>query len=877
MGVTGLWSVVDGVGHPINLETLNNQVIAIDLSLWVNQAIKGFRHRNGQPNQTGVCLRRYVSSTQAQHNREESRTVFVFDGMCPQLKRNTIAKRAEQRVKAVDKSRESSVKVLHKYLSSQLSSSAAKQLLSSESLPSLESSLYPMPDNSDFKICEELNELNESDKNGSDGDSESEDDSNRPVAHSYRNIQNLDLIDVNSEEIKSLPLDIRYEVLTELKAKYKGYRNQELMPTESNDFSKYQMQKLLKKRKLQSKIEQTISELNGQHSEEVIEKFDKKDFYFESQSTAGRLMSDENTRFVFIKKSQTTSSLMSTEGKNLETKMTAITAQIPSTSKSSVTDILHDINSGHSDDKELDVNPINNANNFITNEYDFNSDIPFNELHETIEISDESDVESDQQLNVNNCNKNEIKSKSCEIQPPIDSNLFTKIKTVIEVSSDSDNDFVEVYPPSDNSLCQSLDSSLKETETLELNQKSSQLIEEDDSFDSFNGSDDICIDFNTQTMSLPEKNQFSVETEKTPNQSEPSSSQSMPSDSISREELMESIRDVNKQNRMANKTTDTMMSDCQELLKLFGIPFIVSPTEAEAQCAALEMLGLTDGTITDDSDVLLFGAQTVYKNFFTSSKFVELFKSVDIESRYGLSRSSMICIALLCGSDYTDGVDGVGAVTAAEILSEFPGNGLKPLVDFKDWLTSKQKCKDKRPENSIRAKFLKIRLNDSFPNRVIFDAYMSPTVDNSKEKFLWSMPQLEELRRYASLRFGWSSTKTDSILLPVLKKVNEKQSQMTIDNYFKVQVQPKDTAILSKRLNTAINKLRGKESESTANPLVPNKTNSLSQKVKNQRTKRKVNVNKSKPIARGKKVLKSTARHQTPQEVNLSESSTDSE
>ncbi|CAG2117258.1 unnamed protein product, partial [Medioppia subpectinata] len=806
MGVTGLWSVVDGVGHPINLETLNNKVIAIDLSLWVNQAIKGFRHRNGQPVDNAHVLGLFHRVCKLLFYR--IKPVFVFDGMCPQLKRNTIAKRAEQRVKAVDKSRESSVKVLHKYLSSQLSSSSAKQLLSSESLPSLESSLYPMPDNSDFKICEELNELNESDKDDSEGDSESDDDSNRPVAHSYRNIQNLDLIDVNSEEIKSLPLDIRYEVLTELKAKYKGYRNQELMPTESNDFSKYQMQKLLKKRKLQSKIEQTISELNGQHSEEVIEKFDKKDFYFESQSTAGRLMSDENTRFVFIKKSQTTSSLMSTEGKNLETKMTAITAQIPSTSKSSVTDILHDINSGHSDDKELD-----------------------------------------------------IKSKSCEIQPPIDSNLFTKIKTVIEVSSDSDNDFVEVCPPSDTSLCQSLDSSLKETETLELNQKSSQLIEEDDSFDSFDASDDICIDFNTQTMSLPEKNQLSVETEKTPNQSEPSTSQAMLSDSISREELMESIRDVNKQNRMANQTTDTMMSDCQELLKLFGIPFIVSPTEAEAQCAALEMLGLTDGTITDDSDVLLFGAQTVYKNFFTSSKFVELFKSVDIESRYGLSRSSMICIALLCGSDYTDGVDGVGAVTAAEILSEFPGNGLKPL-----------KCKDKRPENSIRAKFLKIRLNDSFPNRVIFDAYMSPTVDNSKEKFLWSMPQLEELRRYASLRFGWSSTKTDSILLPVLKK-----SQMTIDNYFKVQVQPKDTAILSKRLNTAINKLRGKESESTANPLVSNKTNALSQKVKNQRTKRKTNVNKSKPIARGKKVLKSTARHQTPQEVNLSESSTDSE
>lgn len=80
----------------------------------------------------------------------------------------------------------------------------------------------------------------------------------------------------------------------------------------------------------------------------------------------------------------------------------------------------------------------------------------------------------------------------------------------------------------------------------------------------------------------------------------------------------------------------------QELLRLFGIPYIVAPMEAEAQCAYLEQIKLVDGTITDDSDIWLFGGQCVYKNFFNHNKKVLQFRASDIQHHFSKHRFVII-------------------------------------------------------------------------------------------------------------------------------------------------------------------------------------------------------------------------------------------
>ena len=66
----------------------------------------------------------------------------------------------------------------------------------------------------------------------------------------------------------------------------------------------------------------------------------------------------------------------------------------------------------------------------------------------------------------------------------------------------------------------------------------------------------------------------------------------------------------------------------------------------------------------------MFGGKTVYKNFFEKEKYCETFSVAEITKHFGLTREKMILLAMLTGSDYTEGIDNVGPVTAMEILAE---------------------------------------------------------------------------------------------------------------------------------------------------------------------------------------------------------------
>ncbi|KAL1899333.1 DNA repair protein rad2 [Ceratocystis pirilliformis] len=289
-------------------------------------------------------------------------------------------------------------------------------------------------------------------------------------------------------------------------------------------------------------------------------------------------------------------------------------------------------------------------------------------------------------------------------------------------------------------------------------------------------------------------------------------------------ELRQLRDEQRRERRDADEVTETMGLQCQDLLRLFGIPFITAPMEAEAQCAELVRLGLVDGIITDDSDTFLFGGTRVYKNMFNTNKFVECYITSDLETEMSLDRDSLISLALLLGSDYTEGLPGVGPVTAVEILSEFPGKD--GLEKFKEWWEDVQL--HNRPhdadKSAFRRKFRKSHLTKlflpaSFPSKTVYDAYIRPEVDDSDERFQWGVPDLDGLRKFLMTTTGWSQDRTDEVLVPVIRDMNRREregTQSNITKYFQGGVgagardafAPRQRVQGSKRMAKAVDRLK---------------------------------------------------------------------
>jgi flap endonuclease-1 len=132
----------------------------------------------------------------------------------------------------------------------------------------------------------------------------------------------------------------------------------------------------------------------------------------------------------------------------------------------------------------------------------------------------------------------------------------------------------------------------------------------------------------------------------------------------------------------STRLTRSMIDDAKTVLNCLGIPYVVAPSEAEAQAAHMASMGSVWAANSRDYDCLLFGAPrlaryvTISGSEFLPSKGIsrrlvpEIIYLDRFLSNLGLSREQLVDLAILIGTDYNQGVRGIGPKTALKLVRE---------------------------------------------------------------------------------------------------------------------------------------------------------------------------------------------------------------
>jgi len=145
--------------------------------------------------------------------------------------------------------------------------------------------------------------------------------------------------------------------------------------------------------------------------------------------------------------------------------------------------------------------------------------------------------------------------------------------------------------------------------------------------------------------------------------------------------------------QQTSRLTDDMVEDSRRLLRLMGVPCIQAPGEGEAQASYMASKGIFYGASSQDLDSLLFGCPRLIRNLAVTGRrklpgkhswvnvepeIIELQATLD---KLDISREQLVDMAILVGTDFNEGVKGIGPKRSLAMIREF--GSLESLVKEK--------------------------------------------------------------------------------------------------------------------------------------------------------------------------------------------------
>ncbi|WP_135820743.1 flap endonuclease-1 [Halostella litorea] len=196
------------------------------------------------------------------------------------------------------------------------------------------------------------------------------------------------------------------------------------------------------------------------------------------------------------------------------------------------------------------------------------------------------------------------------------------------------------------------------------------------------------------------------------------------------------------------RLTDVIHRTTRELLDLLDVPQVEAPAEGEAQAAHMARRGDVDYAGTEDYDALLFGAPETLRQL-TSKGDPELMDFEATLAEHDFTWEQLVDAGILCGTDFNEGVKGIGPKTAVSAVKEHGD------------LWGVLEARDAYVENAdvVRTLFLNPSVTDEYE----FETTLSPDVAAAREYVVdeWGVSESEVERGFERIEESTSQTGLD--------------------------------------------------------------------------------------------------------------------
>jgi flap endonuclease-1 len=213
---------------------------------------------------------------------------------------------------------------------------------------------------------------------------------------------------------------------------------------------------------------------------------------------------------------------------------------------------------------------------------------------------------------------------------------------------------------------------------------------------------------------------------------------------------------------------DPMIEDTKRLLDALGVSWIQAPGEGEAQASYMAANGDVWAVASQDHDSLLFGTPRMVKNLTITGRrklprrdaYVEvepqIIELAKVLQEISITREQLVDVGILIGTDFNDGVKGIGAKTAVKLIRE---NGrLEQILE-------------KNSEITVQPNYQRIR-----------DIFLHPKVA-SDYKLSWSQTDEKKVISFLCGERDFSEDRVRKALTKIVG-ISHSKSYSTLESYF---------------------------------------------------------------------------------------------